>query len=361
MKLTEAAVRNLPLPSTGSTRIKDDKQRGLAVVLSAGGSRSFVLRYSQHGKQRQKRIGQWPEMTLAQARDRAAAMLLALSTGRPIQTGQTMADAFEDYWKSRKLTLARPQNDLRQWQMHLAPQIGTIPISEFRTSDVRELWSKWTRKGLSARTPSRVLGHFIRTLEDDGVLAQGTMPRGAPSAPQRRDRTPTLDEMRRVWRWAQTDKRPSLWRWLILTGARRREVSELRWDELDLDLMVWTCPAVRMKARRQQRWAIIEPMLPLPRRRSDWVWSNRAGTGPLSNELSVLIKRSGVDLAPHDLRRGLAVAWAEHLGVDDATIGLQLAHTPSSITGTTYQRSDRLEQRRELMARWFELLERPVT
>jgi integrase len=34
---------------------------------------------------------------------------------------------------------------------------------------------------------------------------------------------------------------------LILTGQRLREVSELRWKEIDLDKRIWTLPKERAK------------------------------------------------------------------------------------------------------------------
>jgi len=45
----------------------------------------------------------------------------------------------------------------------------------------------------------------------------------------------------------------------ILTAARPGEVRFARWDEIDPDLVVWTIPAPRMKARRQHKVPLSKP------------------------------------------------------------------------------------------------------
>jgi integrase len=52
----------------------------------------------------------------------------------------------------------------------------------------------------------------------------------------------------------------------ILTAARSQEVLTARWDEVDLDLGVWTVPAERMKMRREHRVPLATPAIELLRR-----------------------------------------------------------------------------------------------
>jgi integrase len=67
-----------------------------------------------------------------------------------------------------------------------------------------------------------------------------------------RERTLSDDELRAVWNAAGSMGYPygELFRTLILTGQREREVADMSWFEVDLDKKLWTIPAQRMKGGR---------------------------------------------------------------------------------------------------------------
>jgi hypothetical protein len=65
-KLTDRTVRTA-LPG----RHGDDAVRGLMLVVQAGGSRSWVLRYQMAGRRRDMGLGPYPEIGLARAREKA--------------------------------------------------------------------------------------------------------------------------------------------------------------------------------------------------------------------------------------------------------------------------------------------------
>jgi integrase len=47
-----------------------------------------------------------------------------------------------------------------------------------------------------------------------------------------------------------------------LTGARTGEVLGMRWEELELDARIWTCPAVRMKTGEDHRVPLTDACFP---------------------------------------------------------------------------------------------------
>ena len=350
--LSEAKIRKLAPPERGSVKIRDGGQRGLYLVVTANGVKTFTLRWTRHGRQHQRRLGQHPELSLTGARRRAQELLGAIESGQAVTSAMTVSEAFTDYWKTRQTRLARPEIDIRLWQNHVEPGIGHMPMSEVRRRDVLDLWDAWRAKSIQGRSANRVLSHFLGWATDREIIPANPMPKGQPTPPQEREHTPTLDDMRKLWRWTLDHQHGPLFRWIILTGGRRREVSEIVVSELDLTGMIWTCPAARMKARRVQRWPIIPAMIDaLPsgldriraRGRTTHLFPNKARTGPTTAELLVTIKASKAGMTVHDIRRGLASCWAQHLGISDDVIGLQLAHKPRTIT-SKYQRSDRLEQ-----------------
>ena len=95
---------------------------------------------------------------------------------------------------------------------------------------------------------------------------------------------------------------------LVLTAARSGEVLLATWDEMDLDVAVWTIPAARMKAKRDHRVPLSERAIAIlhdARRRRDGtglVFRSPRGK-PLSDmTLSSLIKGLGIAAVPHGFR-----------------------------------------------------------
>ena len=112
-------------------------------------------------------------------------------------------------------------------------------------------------------------------------------------------------------------------RLLILTGARRDEVAQMEWRELDLDRALWTLPASRSKNRREHAIPLsdtaLEILRSLPRiERSGFVFTTNAST-PVSgfSKAKPALDRAMDELAGegaspipawvlHDLRRTVA-------------------------------------------------------
>jgi len=56
--------------------------RGLLLVVRPSGARSWILRYQLGGRRRDLGLGPWPEVSLAEARDRAIAARRLVKAGR---------------------------------------------------------------------------------------------------------------------------------------------------------------------------------------------------------------------------------------------------------------------------------------
>src|SRR5262245_35548869 len=67
--LTAASVERLRPPKTGTIEIFDLGYPGLALRLGHGGAKSFEIFYRVGGKLKREKIGRWPEISLAAARE----------------------------------------------------------------------------------------------------------------------------------------------------------------------------------------------------------------------------------------------------------------------------------------------------
>jgi integrase len=143
-----------------------------------------------------------------------------------------------------------------------------------------------------------------------------------------------------------------------LTGSRTSEVLGLRWEELDLEARLWTCPAERMKGGEEHRVPLTDEMLaiiePLKAMKSDYVFEGQKRHKPLSNmSMLMLLRRMQIDgVTVHGFRSTFRDWASEVSGVPREVAEMSLAHTVGSNVERAYARSDLLDKRRALMKRW---------
>ena len=146
---------------------------------------------------------------------------------------------------------------------------------------------------------------------------------------------------------------------LILTAARTGEVLGARWDELDLDVGVWSLPAERMKSGRAHRvplsartLEIIEVLKPL--RDGQYLFPGAKRGRPLSTMAMMMVLRRSEQ--GHVTVHGFRSSFRDWVG--DATsfptdlAESALAHIAGDQTERAYRRVDALERRRTLMDEW---------
>ncbi len=199
----------------------------------------------------------------------------------------------------------------------------------------------------------------------------------APKPAEARERTLEDDESRAFWQATDEASWPfaSVYKLLLLTGARREEVAGMKWSELDLDAGVWMLPSARTKNSRDHRIPLARQAVAILDRRaifaikeglgyrdSDLVFSTTGTTSPsgFSKAKRALDARMqeilGAKFKPwrvHDLRRTCATGM-EHLGVDLRVIEAALNHvsgTKAGIVGV-YQRAEHREAVRAAFEAW---------
>jgi integrase len=164
-----------------------------------------------------------------------------------------------------------------------------------------------------------------------------------------------------------------------LLMVRPGELRRARWEEIDLSNATWTIPAARMKRRKEGKLYGAPHLVPLPRQAVALLTdlsplTQRVGcTGlvfrgerdherPMSeNTINAALRRMGydtkTDVTGHGFRATARTILDEVLGFDRAVIEMQLAHTVKDINGRAYNRTNFLEQRRQMMQSWADYLD----
>jgi integrase len=136
----------------------------------------------------------------------------------------------------------------------------------------------------------------------------------------------------------------------ILTAARTGEVIGATWPEIDLGARLWVIPAERMKAGREHRVPLSEPvaalLVSLPRKGSR--------VFPVSNmAMLMLLRRMGRDgLTAHGFRSTFSDWCAEQTSTPSEVREMALAHVVGDKVEAAYRRGDLFEKRRDLAEAW---------
>ena len=136
----------------------------------------------------------------------------------------------------------------------------------------------------------------------------------------------------------------------------------MRWEELDFQERIWTCPEERMKTGSAHRVPLTEEMLaiiePLKAMQSEYVFEGQKRHHPLSNmSMLMLLRRMGVEgVTVHGFRSTFRDWASEVANAPREVAELSLSHQVGSDVERAYARSDLLDKRRVLMERWSQFV-----
>ena len=157
---------------------------------------------------------------------------------------------------------------------------------------------------------------------------------------------------------------------------RPGELRLARWDEIDLQACTYTVPAARMKREKQGKEEGPPHLVPLPRQAVAVLADLAPLTGggalvfrgerhhdrPMSeNTVNAALRALGFpaeEVTGHGFRATARTMLAERLGIDDAVIEAQLAHSVRDSLGRAYNRTEFLAQRQAMMQTWADYLDR---
>lgn len=339
------------------------------------------------GRRREKGLGSARDVSLAEARDKAAEARRAIREGRdPFSESREVERAQNapmTFGQAADALLAAKELEWRndkhraQWRMTLtkyAAPLAKMPVAEVDTEAVllvlQPLWQKMPE------TASRLRGRIEKVL--DAARAKGAIPRDRINpATWRGHLEHLLPKRSKLTRGhhaalpyadlpafvAKLREREAVaaraLEFTILTAARSGETMGACWSEIDLELKTWTVPAERMKAGRPHRVplperaiAILEEMAAV--RTGELVFPGQRAGRPLSNmALEMILRRMGADgVTVHGFRSAFRDWAGDRTSYQREVIEAALAHVIGDRAEQAYRRSDALEKRRELMQAW---------
>lgn len=359
-----------------------------------GETRAWTFRYKSPltGKRREMGLGPARDVSLSEARSKAAEARRLLLEGRdPLEEQakrkqsatkkRTFKEVAEHYIKEQTPAWKDPRS-APMWRSSLArhayPLIGNLPIDRVQTEDVlallRPIWETTTETASRLRgrierildyahshhwregdNPARWRSHLANILPKPTAVAKVSHHAAIPY----RDLPPVFAQLGR-----QDGSAALAARFLCLTAARSGEVRHARWSEINLEKQIWVIPAERMKAKREHRVPLtasainvlrqMEIMRALPSPDGLIFPGGKIGS-PLSDVAvsKALHRAAGTkDVTIHGLRSSFRDWAAEETDFPREVAEMALAHAIGDKVEAAYRRGDLLNKRQEMMKEW---------
>ena len=397
MPLTDTAVRNAK-PLDKPQRLFDGN--GMYLEVKPSGSKYWRLKYRFGGKEKLLALGVYPDVSLRRARELRDAARSKLADGidpslarraeklTRMQSAENSFEAIAREWHakfSKELSPSHAARNLRRLEVHVFPDIGSRPVAGVEPPIVLHVLQRIEATGHieTAHRVRSIIGQVMRYAVATGRATRDPTPdlRGAiPPSPVNHHAAITdpeqLGKLVRLVRGYQGT--PVVMAALQLAPFVFQRPGELRlatWPEIDLDAALWTVPAARMKRRKAGKKYGADHLVPLSRQaieilrelhkltgRGTHVFpSVRGDVRPMSDgTLNAAFKLLGIDAetaVPHGWRATARTLAVEQLKFPAEIVELQLAHTVKNPLGRAYDRTQWLDERKQLMQVWADYLD----
>jgi integrase len=379
------------------TDFTDPDVKGLALRVTPKGSKSWAYSYRRQSDGRKRRItlGEFPAVSLHQARAKASGHRAAIAEGADPASEKTAHKMVEtvDQLLERYLTDYAPAESRwtaevrRIFKKDVRPAIGGHKITAVTKADVLAILNAVKDRGAgvtSNRTLAAVRKAFNWAVSEGYLKASPVQGIGQRVKEQSRSRSLSEAEIRAFCTGLDKARMAEgtrlVLRLALVTGQRIGEVCGALKSEIDIDKAEWLIPARRVKNRRDHSVPLSPMAVELFRQAA-----KLSGESPFlfpSRPRSRLVKRQqhlashGVGHAmhgaledlglannpatPHDLRRTVASQLAA-MGIGENVVARVLNHASEigkTITGAVYIRHSFAAEKRHALQAWAAELER---
>jgi integrase len=362
---------------------------GLYLHVNARGARSWILRVVVGDKRRDMGLGGYPDIGVADARQKAREARLKIEHGvDPIllrkqakselmalqATDKTFEQAAGEYIKIHADSWSNNKHR-KQWESTLAayafPVVGKLSLRHIRQEHILKILEPiWATK---TETATRVRGRMESILDwakvkglrsgENPAAWKGHLDHMLP-APTRLKKVEHLtavpvrempDFMIKLRQAAGTAAQAL--EFLILTAARSGEVRGITWQEVSLEDALWVVPAERMKMKREHRVPLSDRAVAILKSQprideNPLVFPAPRGSQMSDATMSAVLKRMGIDATVHGFRSSFRDWCGDYTNYPRDLAEQCLAHGADDPVEAAYRRGDALERRREIMNEW---------
>lgn len=383
MALTDVKIRQAKVDDKA---IKLVDGNGLHLEVKPNGSKLWRYRYRIAGKENLYAIGEYPAISLQEARkarddardlvkqgihpSHARQGALAEQLGKNTNTFEFVAREWLEK-KIGKWSSYYHKQATSCLENNAFPRIGRLPIRNVTAAHLLEMLQTMEARGAETyalqlrQWCSAIFRHAVVTLRadvDPAAALKGAINRPAinHSAPMSADQI--SDFKARVNKYGGNRTTVLALRLMLYTFVRTAELRKAPWSEFDVEISEWRIPAERMKMRRLHIVPLSEQVVELLRELSritgsgTWLFPNcrRPGDVMSATTINRALEHMGYasgQWTGHDFR-ATASTQLHEMGFRADLIERQLAHVETNQTRAAYNHAEYLAERRAMMQRW---------
>lgn len=390
MPLSDSACRNAKPKDGDDYKLTDE--RGLYLLITSSGTKSWRWNYRFGGKQKTMVYGTYPDVSLAVARKRHASArelraagtdpnaakqaIKAEASGRSANSFQVVA---ERWIKLRRATWVKSHGDRIEARLKadVFPYIGTRPIGEITAPELLKVLRRIEERGASetAHRARSECGQVFRFAIAEGVadrdpsadLRGALRPVKATNFAAITEAAPLADLLRVMHGYSGDPVTRAALKLAPLLFVRPGELRHAKWADINLngDTPEWRYFVTKTKSQHvvplaRQAVAVLKDLEPLTGAGQYVFPGARSSSRPMSeNTVNGALRRMGYPVGTvtgHGFRATARSMLAE-LGWKIDAIERQLAHKASGPLGTAYDRALYLAERRQMMQSWADYLD----
>src|SRR5690625_1542245 len=347
--LNDKRIRNFPatdkrqhIPDAGKGHCK-----GMTLRVYPTGRKAFYLRYRWNDSVIDYKIGDYPEIGLSRAREKAKSLREKVQSGiNPMaekrarkhqpdeMTVSNLADVFtSDYLPDKKPST---QRDYKSRIGKITRKFGRISLDEITSQEIKR-WLKTIARDQPTNANriqaifSKMFSYGVKEGYTENHPLKGMEKVGGRE--KSREVYYTHNDIRSLWGAFEQQAEPlqSLMKILLLTGQRLGETSRMRWDQIDRDRGMWIIPEEEAKGGvthvvplSGMAIDVLENVHQLTGA-SEWVFESPMKAGfPLSHFAAArkrIRQLTGLpEWRPHDLRH-IAITEMVSIGIDFVHVG----------------------------------------
>jgi integrase len=384
--LSDAAARNAK-PKPKPYKISDGD--GLFLLITPAGGKYWRMKYFFGGKEKLLALGVFPDVSLADARQRRAQARKVLAAGKDPSdakkeskriTIQKQADTFEAIareWHQNRLAKWTPEHAgkiLKRLETHVFNRIGPRPVGDITAAELLGVMRKIEEHGGEiAHRMLQISGQVFlyaviteRAKNNPAASLRGALKPVAKKNHAYIKPNELPEYLRKLTAYDGALQTKLALRLLLLTFVRTGELRGAEWSEIDFDKAEWRIPAERMKMKdphivplSKQAIAILKELQPLTGQWRYMFPNQNKPSGQMSeNTMLYALYRMGYHsrATGHGFRSTASTVLNEH-GFHPDVIERQLAHCERNGVRAAYNHAQYLPERRKMMQWWADYLD----
>ena len=394
-RLTDTECKAAKPRDDGKSLILPDGE-GLRLVVKTHGAKEWQVRFTVAGgpgeprKESAVSLGQYPAVTLANARQECARIKTQTASGKNPALERKLEEARQS--SERSTTFRRIAGELQELKVRngispkyakkiesiflscLFPKLGSLPIQEVTSPILKSVLKPIEERGKLdlLNDARRLAGEVFNLAKSNGqfvgdnpaeALKQNVFAKHRGKSRQALPWSEMNGFLHRLDAGRIAATTTAAIRLLLLTAARPGEVREARWAEFDLAAACWVIPPERMKSRKEHRIPLSKQAVAMLLEQHhltgerEFVFPGQRGSKTACLTDMGLLKAIRV-VAGHDLVdahgfRAVFRTYAEESGLwSFDAMECALAHGKKNAVVAAYARATHYQERAKL-AQWY--------